>query len=397
MRTKIYKATAVLSAALILAGCSNAGSGAGEAPSEGPIKIALVTSLTGAYSPLGEGNLQGAQIAVDEVNAAGGIKGRQVELVVKDDKTVADQSVINVNDAIGDDSVLAILGSPDSNSAVAAAPIAARAQVPYLSQSSNDTLTAKVDPYIFNSPPNTAAWAEKVFLYMKDNKMTKIALAYAEDDVFAVGGHKSSLELAKEHGIDIVVDEAFKTADTEFSGLLQKVRDTAPQAFLFWGTGAAPVIVTKAFADSGIDSQLIFTGAQASTLYSNAVGKAGDGVILDGYTSVIGEYLPEGEQKNEYKKLKTALEAKNLGPVSQFNSDSYSATTLIIEALKSSEELTREGVRDALEKTDRITINGTYKWSPTDHNNSDLDNVAVFEVKDSNFIPAEWQMARMKG
>lgn len=392
MKKNLYKLTSVAAAAILLAGCSAAGDSA--APSDGPLKIALVTSLTGAYAPLGQGNQQGAQVAVDQINAAGGVKGRQVELVVKDDKTVADQSVIGVNDAVGDESVLAIMGSPDSNSAVAAAPVAARAQVPYVSLSSNDTLTEKVDPYIFNVPPNTEAWTEKLFQYMKDNKIQKVAMAYAEDDVFAAGGHKNSSNLAAEYGIDLVVDEAFKTADTEFSGLLQKVRDASPDGFLFWGTGAAPVIMTKAFADSGIDAQLLLTGAQASTLYSEAAGPAADGVVLNGYASVVGDSLPQGPLKTQYDALKEGVEKKYSTGVAQFGSDAYSGTMIILEALKNAKDFSRESVRDALEATDLVTSNGEYKWSTDNHNNTNLDNIAVFTVKDTKFVPTEWQKER---
>jgi branched-chain amino acid transport system substrate-binding protein len=229
---------------------------------------------------------------------------------------------------------------------------------------------------------------------MQENELKTIAMAYAEDDVFAVGGHKNSTELAGTYGLDIVVDEAFKTADTEFSGLLQKVRTAAPDAFLFWGTGAAPVIMTKAFADSGIDSQLVLTGAQASTLYTEAAGAAANGVVLNGYAAVVGDSLPDGELKSQYDRLKEAVHKEYSQGVSQFNSDAYSAAMITMEAMKNADELTREGVRNALEATDLTTANGYYKWSAENHNNTDLNNIAVFEVQDTKFRPTEWQMSR---
>lgn len=379
-------------AAALLAGC--AGSGDAGPSSDAPVKIALVTSVTGPYQPLGEGNVQGATVAVAQANAEGGINGRPIELTVMDDKTVADQSVVNVNSAIGDDSVLAILGTPDSNGAVAAAPVASRAGVPYVSLSSNDTLTAKTDPYTFNVPPDTAAWTKSLFEYLKDQGITTIATAYASDDVFAAGGHKNTLALADEYGIRIVVDEAYKTADTEFSGIIQKVRDAAPQGFLFWGTGAAPVIMSKAFAEAGLDTQLLLTGAQASNLWSDAAGAAANGVILDGYNAVIGSFLPDSKLKSQYEKLANGLKSTYGSSVTQFASDAYSGAELVIAAMRNAKELTRDGVRDALGNMSAITSNGTYEWTDQNHNNTDLLNVAVFTVKDGVFTPTPWQEKR---
>lgn len=389
-RVAIVSSFAVL--ATVIAGCSSEGGG-GDA-SDDPVKIALVTSVTGPYQPLGEGNVQGATVAVNQANEEGGINGRPIELVVLDDRTVADQAVINVNDAIGDDAVLGILGTPDSNGAVAAAPVASRAGVPYLSLSSNDTLTAEVDQYIFNVPPGTDAWTEALLQYMQDNDVSTLATAYASDDVFAAGGYEHTLELAEEYGVEVVVDEAYNTADTDFSGIIQRVRDAAPDAFLFWGTGAAPVIMTTALANSDIDTQLYLTGAQASTLWSDAAGDDANGVILDGYNAVIGDFLPEGDLKEEYDALKDGLQEEYQVEVAQFTSDAYAGATLLIEAMRDADELTRDGVREALENLSMVTSNGSYDWSADNHNNTDLDNIAVFTVEGGVFTPTPWQEER---
>lgn len=387
-------AAGALALALGLASCAS-GSADGSAGGEKtPVKIALVTSVTGAYQPLGEGNVQGATVAVNQANEEGGIDGRPIELVVLDDKTVADQSVVNVNSALGDDDVLAILGTPDSNGAVAAAPVASRAGMPYISLSSNDTLPSQQDPYIFNVPPDTSGWTNPLLEYMQDNGMKNLAVAYASDDVFAEGGWKNTVEAAPDYGVDIVVNEAFKTADTEFSGIIQKVRDAEPDAFLFWGTGAAPVIITKALADADVSTQLFLTGAQASNLWSDAAGAEADGVILNGYNAVVGDFLPESETKEQVDSLAEGLKAEFDTEVAQFTSDAYAGTWLVIEAMRSASDLSRDGVRDALENTSMVTSNGVYEWSADNHNNTDPSNIAVFTVDGGIFTPTPWQEER---
>jgi branched-chain amino acid transport system substrate-binding protein len=98
---------------LVLAACGG-GSGSQDSGS-GPIVLGQIASLTGNYTPLGTNDQKGAAQAVEEINAAGGVLGRQLQIVVRDDKTQPDQAVIAFNDLAGQN-VAAVIGSPFSNS-----------------------------------------------------------------------------------------------------------------------------------------------------------------------------------------------------------------------------------------------------------------------------------------
>src|SRR5690242_4397933 len=116
----------LLALALALTACGNE-----TADGDDPIRVGQIVSLTGNYSPLGTENQKSVALAVEKINAAGGIGGRRIELSVRDDKSLPDQAVLAFNE-LKDDSD-AIIGSPFSNSALATIPLADREEIPYVS------------------------------------------------------------------------------------------------------------------------------------------------------------------------------------------------------------------------------------------------------------------------
>src|SRR5207253_11154691 len=111
--------------------------GTAPAATSGPIKIGMVTSLTGNYAPLGTNDRLAAVQIVDAVNAKNGINGRQIELEVVDDGSDANQSVIQFNKVLGD-GVIAVLGPPQSTADLALKPIANEKKIPTISLGAAD-------------------------------------------------------------------------------------------------------------------------------------------------------------------------------------------------------------------------------------------------------------------
>ena len=115
--------------AVMLTACAG-GSGATQGQSaSGPIKIGLLTSLTGNYAPLGKGDEEGAQFMVDRVNAQGGIHGRKLQLDIVDDASDPNQTPIQLNRLNGD-GVAAVLGPPQSTAELAIKPLVNQNKVP---------------------------------------------------------------------------------------------------------------------------------------------------------------------------------------------------------------------------------------------------------------------------
>ncbi|MQA83646.1 MAG: ABC transporter substrate-binding protein [Streptosporangiales bacterium] len=335
--------------AMLLAACGNSTS-TGEGAKQGePINVGLIAPLTGAYSALGKGDREGAEVAVQQINAAGGIKGRKVNLIVKDDQTKPDQSVVAF-DSLLSEGVVGVLGSSNSNAALAVAPLAQRQGIPYVSLSPSDELVQQRLHNVVTVPPTSRMWSERDLQWMAAEGIKKIAVVYAQDDAFHSNGQRSTADLAPKYGIEVVANESVETGATDFSPALTHIRRSGAEAIFLWIAGPGAVIFTKQWAASDLhdDVKLVMTGAQASSLYSEPAGDAAEGVIINGYAAVIGDHLPAGALKEKYQTLSDELQRRYNSEFAQFTGDAHAGAELLFAAMEQASSLAPEAVADSL-------------------------------------------------
>ncbi|MEU8243055.1 ABC transporter substrate-binding protein [Actinoplanes missouriensis] len=378
----------VLVLAVTLAGCGASGSGDS---GDDPIRIGQIVSLTGNYSPLGTENQKSVALAVDAINAAGGLAGRPIELTVRDDKSLPDQSVLAFNELTEDSD--AIIGSPFSNSALATIPLVDREEIPYVSLTPADEQINPIHPYVFVVPATSATYAEAALKYYQASKITKVAVAYDTKSSYAVAGAKGLQAKAQQYGVTLGPVEEFQTTATEFGAIFTHVRASDAQALMFWGTGAPGVAFTKQFAAQGLDIPLMLTGSQASKLFLDPAGPAAEGVTIASSVGVVGSYLPAGELKTAVDELTTSFQAKHGYQPPQFAQDGYSGVKLLAAAIEKAGGTDRAEVRDALESMTLTTPNGTYTYSATNHSGLTTDFISINTIEGGKFVPTEFSKA----
>lgn len=380
--------------ALLTTGCgagNDSGTDAGDT-----IKVGQIVSLTGNYSPLGSENQKSVKLAVDQVNRDGGVLGRQIELVVKDDKSQPDQSVLAFNDLRGDD-VAAVIGSPFSNSALATIPLVDRAELPYLSLTPADEQADPVHPYVFVIPATSSTYADRILQYLEATGLSTVAVAHDTKSSYAQAGYTGMREKAAEHGIELVADEEFQTDATEFGAVFGHVRSSGAQALVVWATGPPAVALTKQYASAGLDIPLVLTGAQASKLFLDPVGDAAEGVLVASSIGVVGPNLPDGAQKAAVAELTTSFQDEYGYPPPQFAQDGYSATKLLIAAIEKAGGTEAAAIRDALQSLTLVTPNGEYTYTEDDHAALGPEFISINTVTDGAFRPTEWASTQLAG
>lgn len=380
----------LLALSLVLAGCGE-GSGGG---ANDPIKVGLITSLTGNYTPLGTDSKKAVELAVQQFNDAGGLDGRKIQLIVRDDQSRPDQSVLAFKDIESQD-VVAVLGSPFSNSALATIPQVEREKVPYISLTAADEQVKPVKPYVFTVPAIAHTYAARILQSFQAEGITKIALANDTKSSYAVAGARAINELAGRYGVTVVQKDTYITTATDFSPIFTHTKDSDAQALVMWATGAPGVIATKQYAASGLETPLVMTGPQATQLWLKPVGKAAEGVTVASAVGVVGGgVLPDSPQKAIIDKLNSTFEAKYGYPPPQFAADGYSGVLLLTEALKKA-GTDREGIRDALESMTLVTPNGRFTYSKTDHSGLGPEAISINTVKDGEFVPTKWSTEQL--
>ncbi|MFC4584480.1 ABC transporter substrate-binding protein [Sphaerisporangium corydalis] len=384
---KLVPVIACLTLAVTACG-GGGGSGGDGSTGPGPIRVGLIISLTGNYTPLGSEDKKAVELAVEQVNAQGGLLGRKVELVQRDDKTAPDQGIVAFNQIKGQ--IDALIGPVFSNSALAIEPLAQREKIPYLSLAPAQEQVEPIKSYIFVTPALTSMYAERYLQYMQAEKITKIAVAHDTKSAYSVAGHKAMISLATKYGVTVVADEPYETTNSDFSAIFTHVRDSDAQALVFWGSGAPGVTAGKQYAASGLKVPLFLTGSQASKLWLEPMGAAAEGMTVQSAIGVVGDQLPAGKQKQVIDQMAVPFQQKYGYPPPQFAQDGYSAALLLFEAIRKAGGSGRDQVRQALETMDLVTPNGRFRYSATDHSGLKPEYISINTVKDGRFVVTDW-------
>jgi len=377
--------------ALSLTAC---GSAQGGTDGAGPIKIGMVVPLTGFLSPLGAGDKAAVEQAVKAINDAGGILGRKLEVTIKDDKSDVPQSVTEYNQLAADRDYTAILSSSFVSASTAVGPSAETNKIPTVALGPVSAFADGSNAYAFTSVAIPEVYAQAMVDYVAAEGYQTLAIGYSGDDIYGELGNGATVAAAEAAGIDVVVDEPYDQTSTDFSPLITKVKAAGPDAFLVWGAGPAPVIITKQFADTGIP--LLMTGAQASQLYVEPAGAAGEGVTMTSSIAVPGRELPGGPLHDLVAGFADPWQTSQDAYPPQFAFDGATAIQLVKAAIEAAGSTDRESVRDALESLDLLTPTGRFTFSADDHAGLDTDAVAIVQVQDGDLKATPYSLERFK-
>ena len=358
---------------------------AGQAPAAEPIKIGSFLAVTGGASFLGDPELKTLQMYIDEINAKGGVIGRQIELVHYDDGGNPKKSVGFAKRLIQKDKVDVIVGGSTSGSTLAVMPLVDKAEIPFISLAGSVKIINPVQKWTFKMPHTDSMAAAKIYGDMQRRGISRVALISGSGG-FGKSGRAQSLQLARQYGIEIVADESYGAKDTDMTAQLTKIRDTNAQAILNFGFGTGPAIVTKNVRQLGIDLPLYQSHGVASKKFIELAGDAAEGVRLPAAALLIADMLPDSDpQKPVLLAYKKKFEAK-YGPVSTFGGHAYDGLHIALEAIERAGSTDKAKVRDEIENTKGfIGTGGIYNISPRDHLGLSLKAFKMLEIRNGDW------------
>lgn len=364
-------------------------SASGAALAAESIKVGTFLAVTGPASFLGDPELRTMQMYVEEINAGGGIDGRQVELVHYDTGGQAKEAVSFVKRLIQKDGVHVIVGGSTSGSTIAVMPEVEKAGVPLISLAGSIKIIEPVNKWVFKTPHTDRMAAAKIFEDMKSRGISKVALITG-DGGFDKSGRAQTLELAPEYGIEIVADESYGNNDSDMSAQLTNIRGTDAEALLNFGFGAAPAIVTRNAQQLGLDLPIYQSHGVASKKFIELAGEAAEGVRLPAAALVVAEQLPDSDpQKAVLLEYKNKYEAEH-GPVSTFGGHAYDGLFIALNAIERAGSLDKEQIRAEIENTRGfIGTGGVFNMSPEDHLGLDLDAFKMLEIQNGDWTIVE--------
>jgi branched-chain amino acid transport system substrate-binding protein len=352
-----------------------------------PIKIGAIFAVTGPASFLGAPEEKTVTMMADKINAAGGVLGRKIELVIKDSGASPEKAVSFAKQLIDEEKVLAIIGPSTSGETMQIKQLCEENKMLLVSCAAAEVIVNPVAKYVFKTPQKDSQAVTWIFNTMKDQGISKIAVV-SSNDGFGAAGKKQLEEMAKPAGIEILSNEVYDKQATDLTDILTKVKSTAGvQAVVNWSIVPAQSIIAKNMKQIGLDVPLFQSHGFGNPKYAEQAGAAAEGTLFPaGRLLVVEELADSHPQKALLAEYKKDYETKYKENVSTFGGHAYDALLVVIEGIKKADSTDRDKVRDAIENLKGLVgTAGIYNFSPEDHTGLELDAFEMLTVKDGKF------------
>jgi len=354
-----------------------------------PIRVGAVLSVTGPASFLGDPEDKTLRLYVNRINAAGGVNGRPIQLVIYDDGGDANRARTFATRLVEDDRVVAMVGGTTTGTTMAMRPVFEEARIPFISLAGGIEIVDPVSPYTFKTPHTDRMACEKIFADIRARGMTRVALISGTDG-FGQSMRTQCLRVAQAAGIQIVADEQYGPRDSDMTPQLTRIRNTAGvEAVANPGFGQGPAIVTRNYAQLGIRLPLYQSHGVASAEFINlATPAAAEGVRLPAAALLVAEQLPASDpQRQVLIDYKTAFERETNQPVSTFGGHAYDGLMMLVDAIKRAGSTDGTRLRDALRQTRGfVGTGGVVNMSNSDHMGLDLSAFRMVEIRNGQFM-----------
>jgi branched-chain amino acid transport system substrate-binding protein len=360
--------------------------GAGSSAPGGVVWLAEISPLTGPLSFVGVDNRQGVDVAVNEINAAGGINGRRVRVQVFDDGSSPSQAVSHMNRIADDKKYLGVVGSGFSSSGLAVAPIIEREKLPYISMASSVAQVTPAKPYYYMTTATSRLFAYSMAFQLRKLGIRRIALI-ADNGGFGREGVRNVDELSRRFGFQIVERIIFPLTSTTFQAELTRVKNSNAQALWLWNATTLAVTITKEAKQLGLRQRLVLTGGNASVQYLQPACPQNANALINSYLGPVAKYLP---RRNPSRPIALRVD-RGLGKQgSTFNYDGYTAVRMFRTAMLSG-GFSRDGINNALETKMRgfVGPGGRYYYSAQNHSGLGLKSMVVSKIAKCKMVPVQ--------
>lgn len=398
-KQKRHSFAALLSAlALIvtLNGCNsgsdsgNTGSGSGTTSSSDKIVIGVYADLTGNTSTFGEETKNGVTLAVEEINAKGGVLGKQIELKIEDTRSDPIQAKNAVTKLIQVEKSTAIIGEVASKLSLAGAPVCQENGVPMITPSSTNPEVTKKGDYIFRVCFLDTFQGAVLAKFAHDNlKATKVSILYDNSNDYSVGLAEFFKEAFTKMGGTIAGELTFKATDSDFRSQLTTIRGQNPQVVFIPGYYDKMGLIARQAREQGITVPMLGGDGWSSPDLLKGAGNALEGCFFSDHYSPddpdpkIQEFVKKYSEK--FGKTPTGLAAL-----------AYDAANVLFAAMETAKSADRKAIRDALAAVENFAgVSGNISM---DENRDARKSASVLAIKggkitfETKIEPADVQM-----
>ncbi len=353
------------------AGCKRNGGGKSGAP-----RVGIITALTGTHAAFGLAHQRGYAIALEEINADGGVLSEPLELDIYDDQSKPDVALQGVSKLVDEDRVPVVIGAYSSESTLAILPSMTRKRVPLVVPTSiADNIIEQKSPWVFRLCAGTDDYATATIDFLKNHGDPKTVAVIAEDTNFGQAAATSMVKAASEAGLSVVAEEAYNAGSASYVPLLEKVRDKHPDVVYFASYLADAGTLMRQSRQVSLGPRF-FTAAgsgfsMAEFTTDKVAGKDAE------HTYSAGQWSPQAKWPGA-KEFAEKFAAKYKAHPPYHAVQAYVALKVVAEAMRKAKKLEPIAIRDAIRTTRMDSAFGPVAFAK---NGQNLHPVLITQVQ----------------
>lgn len=357
---KRTKSLVILSALLMVMTACASDDTEGDGSSDEPIVIGVVTSRTGNLAPTGIQVWAGVAFAAEEWNEKGGINGRQIEVVLEDDRSNPDDTLSAFQKLVAENDPVAVWGPTFTPLTLAMESAVVEAQIPVFVSPTGPVVTQRGDGWYFRTRTNdvkTGAIAAQVAI--EDLGATKIAFLYPNND-FGTGGYGIMSPAVAELGGEEVAAEVYTQGDTDLSAQLLNIERSGADLIIPWTIPVDSALLVNQAADFGLDIPILGGPGYATEEYLDLVGEATDGNYALADAAIASRDV--GGRPGAWDWVDAFKGSHPDVPVSFVVSVAYDSANMLFSVIEDGAETDGESLRTALRGHPGYEgVSGTFK------------------------------------
>lgn len=322
------------------------------------IKVGIILPITGDKAKFGEIEKKSFEMALDEINQAGGINGKKLEFIFEDDTGRPDVARSAAEKLITKDKVVMLGGGYGSSETFAIAGVAQQSRVPFLVNTGSDNkITEQKWDYIFRLNPPVSDYPKGLESFLSEVVQPKTAAILYENTNFGSSGSKEFKETCDKLGIKVIMSEGYEHGGVDFKPLLVKVKQANPDLVYMISYVMDASLLMRQSMELRLTPKLFVGGGAGFTLpeFQKNAGKAAENVFS---ATLWYQTLAYPGAKEYYDNF-----VKKYGVETEYHgAEAYAAAHVIADALKRTKALNPDAVKEALGATDMMTVFGPVKF-----------------------------------
>lgn len=329
---------------------------AGSAWAQDTVKIGLIEPLTGSVAYNGTTAVDGVKLALDEINAKGGVLGKKIDVVIEDGQCKPANTVNAAEKLIQRDKVVALIGAFCSSATLAIMPLAKSNKLPLITGvSSAASLTEKGNPWFFRATETDALLAKSFAKILhNDLKLKKVAYIGVNDD-FGRGSVEEFEKQMTALGATTVMKEYFEHGTSDFYTLLTKLKASGADGVFVSAESQDGATLVKQKAELGLKLKVFGVGSWATADFIKLAGPAAQGI----YAAVPYASTMKTPKNQEFVK---AYEARYKVAPGKYSAAGYNSLHILVDAIARAKSTDADKVREALHKTNYEGPNGHFQF-----------------------------------